>query len=111
MAARAVANGTARRRRCRLRPGPGHRRTRTRARLLSAAFSVFAAKGYGRVAIEEVCAEAGFSRGGRSTRTSRASTRCSGCSTRSRPPCCATASPRPSTRSGPEPRSRVTRPS
>ncbi|WP_381562614.1 TetR/AcrR family transcriptional regulator [Streptomyces eurythermus] len=46
-----------------MRPGPGHRRTRTRARLLSAAFSVFAAKGYGRVAIEEVCAEAGFSRG------------------------------------------------
>ncbi|MDN3262782.1 TetR/AcrR family transcriptional regulator [Streptomyces sp. CSDS2] len=42
---------------------PGHRRTRTRARLLSAAFSVFAAKGCGRVAIEEVCAEAGFSRG------------------------------------------------
>ncbi|MGV9356483.1 TetR/AcrR family transcriptional regulator [Streptomyces misionensis] len=31
--------------------------------MLSAAFSVFAAKGYGKVSIEEICAEAGFSRG------------------------------------------------
>ncbi|MEV5385815.1 TetR/AcrR family transcriptional regulator [Streptomyces sp. NPDC052721] len=30
---------------------------------MSAAFSVFAAKGYGKVSIEEICAEAGFSRG------------------------------------------------
>ncbi|MEU5708049.1 TetR/AcrR family transcriptional regulator [Streptomyces flaveolus] len=39
------------------------RRVRTRARLLDAAFEVFAAKGYGRVSIEEVCEAAGFSRG------------------------------------------------
>ncbi|MEU5598498.1 TetR/AcrR family transcriptional regulator [Streptomyces sp. NPDC020298] len=39
------------------------RRGRTRARLLDAAFSVFAAKGFGRVSIEEVCEAAGFSRG------------------------------------------------
>ncbi|MEW2515704.1 helix-turn-helix domain-containing protein [Streptomyces sp. NPDC046870] len=39
------------------------RRVHTRARLLDAAFAVFAAKGYGRVSIEEVCEEAGFSRG------------------------------------------------
>ncbi|MEV5145707.1 TetR/AcrR family transcriptional regulator [Streptomyces sp. NPDC052727] len=39
------------------------RRVRTRARLLDAAFAVFAAKGYGRVSIEEVCDAAGFSRG------------------------------------------------
>ncbi|MET9017432.1 helix-turn-helix domain-containing protein [Streptomyces olivaceoviridis] len=39
------------------------RRVRTRARLLDAAFAVFAAKGYGRVSIEEVCEAAGFSRG------------------------------------------------
>ncbi|MER5602446.1 TetR/AcrR family transcriptional regulator [Streptomyces sp. NPDC002265] len=39
------------------------RRVRTRANLLSAAFSVFAAKGYGRVSIEEVCEAAGYSRG------------------------------------------------
>ncbi|MGW3464668.1 TetR/AcrR family transcriptional regulator [Streptomyces olivaceoviridis] len=39
------------------------RRVRTRARLLDAAFTVFAAKGYGRVSIEEVCEAAGFSRG------------------------------------------------
>ncbi|POX58915.1 TetR family transcriptional regulator [Streptomyces sp. Ru62] len=39
------------------------RRIRTRARLLDAAFAVFAAKGYGRVSIEEVCEAAGFSRG------------------------------------------------
>ncbi|MCC5480813.1 TetR/AcrR family transcriptional regulator [Streptomyces barringtoniae] len=39
------------------------RRLRTRARLLQAAFEVFAAKGFGRVSIEEVCEAAGFSRG------------------------------------------------
>lgn len=39
------------------------RRVRTRARLLEAAFAVFAAKGFGRVSIEEVCEAAGFSRG------------------------------------------------
>ncbi|AYN42944.1 TetR/AcrR family transcriptional regulator [Streptomyces dangxiongensis] len=39
------------------------RRGRTRARLLDAAFQVFAAKGFGRVAIEEVCEAAGYSRG------------------------------------------------
>ncbi|MEU3516894.1 TetR/AcrR family transcriptional regulator [Streptomyces sp. NPDC006654] len=46
-----------------MRPGAGRRRSQTRARLLSAAFSVFAAKGFGRVSIEEICAAAGFSRG------------------------------------------------
>ncbi|MGW3208438.1 TetR/AcrR family transcriptional regulator [Streptomyces sp. NPDC001135] len=39
------------------------RRVQTRARLLGAAFQVFAAKGFGRVSIEEVCEAAGFSRG------------------------------------------------
>ncbi|GGZ96731.1 TetR/AcrR family transcriptional regulator [Streptomyces echinoruber] len=39
------------------------RRVRTRARLLDAAFRVFAAKGFGRVSIEEVCEAAGYSRG------------------------------------------------
>ncbi|MEU0969158.1 TetR/AcrR family transcriptional regulator [Streptomyces sp. NPDC005917] len=39
------------------------RRVQTRARLLDAAFTVFAAKGFGRVSIEEVCEAAGFSRG------------------------------------------------
>ncbi|MFJ4686899.1 TetR/AcrR family transcriptional regulator [Streptomyces sp. NPDC088789] len=39
------------------------RRVRTRANLLDAAFSVFAAKGFGRVSIEEVCERAGYSRG------------------------------------------------
>ncbi|MCS0606179.1 TetR/AcrR family transcriptional regulator [Streptomyces sp. LP11] len=39
------------------------RRGRTRARLLDAAFEVFAAKGFGRVSIEEVCEAAGYSRG------------------------------------------------
>lgn len=39
------------------------RRGRTRARLLDAAFRVFAAKGFGRVSIEEVCEAAGYSRG------------------------------------------------
>ncbi|MFI2205695.1 TetR/AcrR family transcriptional regulator [Streptomyces sp. NPDC020192] len=39
------------------------RRAQTRARLLDAAFTVFAAKGFGRVSIEEVCEAAGFSRG------------------------------------------------
>ncbi|MDO0929170.1 TetR/AcrR family transcriptional regulator [Streptomyces sp. TG1A-8] len=39
------------------------RRVRTRARLLDAAFEVFAAKGFGRVSIEQVCEAAGYSRG------------------------------------------------
>ncbi|MFJ5774142.1 TetR/AcrR family transcriptional regulator [Streptomyces sp. NPDC093094] len=39
------------------------RRARTRANLLDAAFAVFAAKGFGRVSIEEVCEAAGYSRG------------------------------------------------
>ncbi|MEV6114409.1 TetR/AcrR family transcriptional regulator [Streptomyces sp. NPDC052109] len=39
------------------------RRIHTRARLLEAAFGVFAAKGFGRVSIEEICEAAGFSRG------------------------------------------------
>ncbi|MFJ9562478.1 TetR/AcrR family transcriptional regulator [Streptomyces fuscichromogenes] len=39
------------------------RRGQTRARLLAAAFTVFAAKGFGRVSIEEICEAAGFSRG------------------------------------------------
>ncbi|WP_179232520.1 TetR/AcrR family transcriptional regulator [Streptomyces sp. CS159] len=39
------------------------RRARTRANLLDAAFGVFAAKGFGRVSIEEVCEAAGYSRG------------------------------------------------
>ncbi|MFF8594055.1 TetR/AcrR family transcriptional regulator [Streptomyces sp. NPDC015220] len=38
-------------------------RARTRANLLDAAFRVFAAKGFGRVSIEEVCEAAGYSRG------------------------------------------------
>ncbi|WP_055636283.1 TetR/AcrR family transcriptional regulator, partial [Streptomyces griseoruber] len=38
-------------------------RVRTRANLLDAAFAVFAAKGFGRVSIEEVCEAAGYSRG------------------------------------------------
>lgn len=39
------------------------RRVATRARLLDAAFTVFAAKGFGRVSIEEICEAAGYSRG------------------------------------------------
>ncbi|MFB8246846.1 TetR/AcrR family transcriptional regulator [Streptomyces sp. NPDC055952] len=39
------------------------RRVRTRAKLLEAAFAVFAAKGFGRVSIEEICEAAGYSRG------------------------------------------------
>ncbi|EST19761.1 TetR/AcrR family transcriptional regulator [Streptomyces roseochromogenus] len=39
------------------------RRAATRARLLEAAFDVFAARGFGRVSIEEICEAAGFSRG------------------------------------------------
>ncbi|GGV04892.1 TetR family transcriptional regulator [Streptomyces filipinensis] len=39
------------------------RRVATRARLLDAAFQVFAAKGFGHVSIEELCEAAGFSRG------------------------------------------------
>ncbi|MET9443476.1 helix-turn-helix domain-containing protein [Streptomyces sp. NPDC006610] len=44
-------------------PRVTRRRERTRARLLDAAFTVFAAKGFGRVSIEEVCEAAGYSRG------------------------------------------------
>ncbi|MCK1820207.1 TetR/AcrR family transcriptional regulator [Streptomyces sp. XM83C] len=44
-------------------PRVTRRRVRTRARLLDAAFAVFAAKGFGRVSIEEVCDAAGYSRG------------------------------------------------
>ena len=39
------------------------RRPETRARLLDAAFSVFAARGFGRASIEEVCEAAGYTRG------------------------------------------------
>ncbi|MFI9151735.1 TetR/AcrR family transcriptional regulator [Streptomyces sp. NPDC053367] len=39
------------------------RRVRTRANLLDAAFAVFAAKGFGRASIEEVCEAAGYTRG------------------------------------------------
>lgn len=39
------------------------RRAETRARLLDAAFRVFADKGFGRARIEDVCAEAGYTRG------------------------------------------------
>lgn len=39
------------------------RRLRTRANLLQAAFTVFAAKGFGHVSIEEVCEAAGYTRG------------------------------------------------
>src|SRR4051812_43485372 len=39
------------------------RRAETRARLLAAAFRVFAAKGYGPARIDDVCAEAGYTRG------------------------------------------------
>jgi len=39
------------------------RRAETRARLLDAAYRVFAEKGFGRVRIEEVCAAAGYTRG------------------------------------------------
>ncbi len=39
------------------------RRAQTRARLLDAAFSVFAARGFGRASIEEVCEAAGYTRG------------------------------------------------
>lgn len=39
------------------------RRGETRSRLLDAAFSVFAAKGFGRASIEDVCAAAGYTRG------------------------------------------------
>ncbi|WP_051812570.1 TetR/AcrR family transcriptional regulator [Streptomyces sp. NRRL S-340] len=45
------------------RPAATKRRARTRADLLRAAFEVFAAKGFGRVSIEEVCEAAGYSRG------------------------------------------------
>ncbi|MEU1079038.1 TetR/AcrR family transcriptional regulator [Streptomyces sp. NPDC005908] len=39
------------------------RRLRTRARLLDAAFTVLAAKGFGHVSIEEICEAAGYTRG------------------------------------------------
>lgn len=39
------------------------RRAETRARLLDAAFRVFAAKGFGQASIEEVCQAAGYTRG------------------------------------------------
>ncbi|MET7295770.1 TetR/AcrR family transcriptional regulator [Streptomyces griseoloalbus] len=39
------------------------RRLRTRANLLEAAFTVFAAKGFGHVSIEQVCDAAGYTRG------------------------------------------------
>jgi len=39
------------------------RRAETRARLLEAAFQVFAAKGFGPARIDDVCAAAGFTRG------------------------------------------------
>jgi AcrR family transcriptional regulator len=39
------------------------RRAETRARLLDAAFRVFAAKGYGQSRIDDVCAAAGYTRG------------------------------------------------
>jgi len=39
------------------------RRAETRARLLDAAFRVFADKGFGHARIEDVCAEAGYTRG------------------------------------------------
>ncbi len=39
------------------------RRAETRARLLDAAFVVFAARGFGRASIEEVCEAAGYTRG------------------------------------------------
>ncbi|MEV3957738.1 TetR/AcrR family transcriptional regulator [Streptomyces albogriseolus] len=39
------------------------RRLRTRANLLDAAFTVFAAKGFGHVSIEEICDAAGYTRG------------------------------------------------
>jgi AcrR family transcriptional regulator len=47
-------------------PGAGRvtrRRQETRARLLDAAFAVFAARGFGAARIEEVCEAAGFTRG------------------------------------------------
>src|SRR3954466_11958011 len=39
------------------------RRAETRARLLEAAFCVFAAKGFGQTRIDDVCAAAGYTRG------------------------------------------------
>ncbi|OBK14232.1 TetR/AcrR family transcriptional regulator [Mycobacterium asiaticum] len=39
------------------------RRAETRARLITAAFQVFAEKGYGHVTIEDVCEAAGYTRG------------------------------------------------
>jgi AcrR family transcriptional regulator len=42
---------------------PTRRRQETRARLLDAAFAVFAARGFGAARIEEVCEAAGYTRG------------------------------------------------
>lgn len=39
------------------------RRAETRARLLDAAFTVFAGQGFGRTSVEDVCAAAGYTRG------------------------------------------------
>jgi AcrR family transcriptional regulator len=39
------------------------RRTQTRERLLSAAYEVFSAEGFGRSTVEKVCEQAGFTRG------------------------------------------------
>src|ERR1700732_1134288 len=39
------------------------RRAETRAKLIEAAFRVFADKGFGQVRIEDVCAAAGYTRG------------------------------------------------
>ncbi|MFD6454505.1 TetR/AcrR family transcriptional regulator [Nocardia sp. NPDC055165] len=44
-------------------PRVTRRRAETRARLLDAAFAVFAEKGFGLVRIEDVCAAAGYTRG------------------------------------------------
>ncbi|MFF0545048.1 TetR/AcrR family transcriptional regulator [Nocardia thailandica] len=44
-------------------PRVTRRRAETRARLLEAAFGVFAEKGFGQVRIEDVCAAAGYTRG------------------------------------------------
>ncbi|KAA0024638.1 TetR/AcrR family transcriptional regulator [Antrihabitans cavernicola] len=41
----------------------GRRRAETRQRLLDAAFSVFAAKSFGRTRIDDVCAAAGYTKG------------------------------------------------
>ncbi len=60
------------------------RRLRTRARLLDAAFTVLAAKGFGHVSIEEICEAADYTRGAFYSNFA-ASTSCSSPSTRSAP--------------------------